>query len=189
MDVFEAIRERRSVRKYKPTPVSEEQLNAVLEAARWAPSWANTQCWNFVLVRDAETKERLAETLNPANRGIPAMKSAPIVIVACAEKGRSGYSKGSVATDKGDWFMFDVALAMQNVTLAAHALGLGTLHVGLFDAPKVAKIIDVPTGVEVVEMMPLGYPDESHAAPWRKKLAEFVFFEKYGNREGGFSVV
>ena len=186
MDVFEAIRERRSIRKYRPTPVSEEKLNAVLEAARWAPSWANSQCWNFVLVRDAETKERLRETLTTTNRGIPAMKSAPIVIVACAEKGRSGYSRGSVATDKGEWFMFDVALAMQNLTLGAHALGLGTLHLGLFDAPKVAEIIDVPTGVEVVEMMPLGYPDDSPGVPWRKELAEFVFFEKYGNREGGF---
>lgn len=186
MDVFQAIRERRSIRKYKPTPVSEEKLNAVLEAARWAPSWGNTQCWNLVLVRDAETKERLTETLNPANRGIPAMKSAPIVIVACAEKGRSGYYGGEVATDKGDWFMFDLALAMQNLTLAAHALGLGTLHLGLFDAPKVAEVIDVPTGVEVLEMMALGYPDESHAAPRRKELTQFVFFEKYGNREGGF---
>ncbi|MFQ5924945.1 MAG: nitroreductase family protein [Dehalococcoidia bacterium] len=189
MNVFEAIRERRSIRQYKPTPVSEEKLNAVLEAARWAPSWGNTQCWNLVLVRDAETKERLAETLNPTNRGIAAMQSAPIVIVACAEKGRSGYYRGEVATDKGDWFMFDVALAMQNVTLAAHALGLGTLHIGLFDAPKVAEIIGLPQGLEVVELMLLGYPDGSHAAPRRKELAEFVFLEKYGNSEGGLSLV
>lgn len=183
MDVFDAIRGRRSVRKYKPDPVSEEQLNAVLEAARWAPSWANTQCWNFVVVRDVRLKERLAETLSPTNPAIPAIKEAPIVIVACAEKGRSGYKRGEVVTDKGDWFMFDVALAMQNIALAAYALGLGTVHVGLFDAQKAAEILDVPPGVVVVEMMPVGYPAEQPTAPRRKELGEFVFFEKFGKRE------
>lgn len=183
MDVFEAIRERRSVRKYKPDPVSEEQLNTLLEAARWAPSWANTQCWNFVVVRDPQLKERLADTLSPTNPAIAAIKGAPVLIVACAEKGRSGYKRGEVMTDKGDWFMFDVALAMQNITLAAHALGLGTLHVGLFDAPKVVQILDVPQDIAVVEMMPVGYPAEQPTAPRRKELGEFVFLEGFGQRK------
>ena len=183
MDLFQAIRERRSVRRYKTTSVSEEQLNTVLETARWAPSWANTQCWSFVVVRDRETKKRLADTLISWNPAIPAIKSAPILIVACAQLERSGYYRGAPATDKGDWFMFDMGLAMQNLTLAAHGLGLGTVHVGLFDAAKAAKIVEVPEGVAVVEMTPLGYPEDQPVAPPRKELSEFVFYEKYGQEK------
>ena len=184
MEVMQAIRERRSVRKYKPDPVSNEAIDTVLDAARWAPSWANTQCWRFVVVRDAEIRARLAGALRATspgkeNRAAAAIRSAPVVIVACAELGRSGYHKGEQTTDKGDWFMFDVALAMQNLTLAAHAIGLGTIHVGLFEAKEAAKILEVPADVAVVEMTPLGYPDEEPAAPRRKELSEIVFQGSY----------
>jgi nitroreductase len=180
MDLFQAIKERRSIRKYKATPVSEEQLNTIFDAVRWAPSWANTQCWRFVVVRDRETKERLADTLSLGNPSTAAIKSAPIVIVACAQLGRSGHYKGTPVTDKGDWFMFDLGLAMQNLTLAAHGLGLGTVNVGYFDAAKVAQILALPEGIAVVEMTPLGYPEDQPVAPKRKELSEFVFYEKYG---------
>ena len=188
MEVMQAIRERRSIRKYKPDPVSDEAIDTVLDAARWAPSWANTQCWRFVVVRDAEIRARLAGALRATspgkeNRAAAAIRSAPVVIVACAELGRSGYYKGEQTTDKGDWFMFDVALAMQNLTLAAHAIGLGTVHVGLFEAKEAAKILEVPADVAVVEMTPLGYPDEEPAAPGRKELAEIVFHGSYGRKQ------
>ena len=181
MEVIPAIKDRRSVRKYKADPIGDEDLNEVLEAARWAPSWANTQCWRFVVVRDQQTKDRLASAVKPeTNRAGPAIRNAPVVIVACAELGRAGYYKGEQSTDKGDWFMFDVALAMQNLTLAAHALGLGTVHTGLFEAREVARILDVPEGVVVVEMTPLGYPDEQPTAPKRKELPDIVFYDRYG---------
>ena len=182
MEVFEAIKTRRSIRHYKSDDVDGEKLNAVLEAARWAPSWANTQCWKFVVVRDEELKNRLVETLTPTNPARSAIEQAPLLIVACAELGRSGYKEGEPRTDKGDWYMFDVALAMQNFTLAAHSLGLGTVHVGLFDAQEAAKIINVPQGVAVVEMLPLGYPEREGKAPPRKELNELVFYETYGQR-------
>ena len=181
MEVMEAVKERRSIRKYKSEPVSEQDVSAVLEAARWAPSWANTRCPRFVIVRDAATKAKLAETMVPPTPAVVSVREAPVVIVACAELGKSGYTKGSPVTNKGDWFMFDVALAMQNLTMAAHSLGLGTVHVGTFDAKKVEEIIGVPGGVAVVEMMPLGYPDEQPAAPPRKELAEIVYYERYGS--------
>ncbi|HUV52483.1 MAG TPA: nitroreductase family protein [Dehalococcoidia bacterium] len=183
MDVMQAIKGRRSVRKYKPDPVSDTTVEMVLEAARWAPSWANTQCWRFVVVRDPQMRDKLAATLKPeTNRAAAAIREAPVTIVACAEKGRAGYYKGEVSTDKGDWFMFDVALAMQNLTLAAYAAGLGTVHVGLFDAREAAIILEVPDNVVVVEMMPLGYPDQEPTAPPRKELAEIMFKEKYGSK-------
>jgi nitroreductase len=183
MDVMQAIKGRRSIRKYKPIPVDDKAVETVLEAARWAPSWKNCQCWRFVVVRDPQLKEKLAATLKPeTNRASTAIREAPVVIVACAELGKSGYHKGEHGTDKGDWFMFDTALAMQNLTLAAYAAGLGTVHVGLFDAKEAARVLDVPDGVVVVEMTPLGYPDEEAIAPRRKELAEIVFKDKYGNK-------
>ena len=180
MDVIEAIRTRRSVRKFKPDLVEEEKLQAVLEAARWAPSWANTQCWEFVVVRNPEVKRRLAEALLPRNPATDAVKNAPIVIAACARLGVSGFKDGKLVTDKGDFFMFDLALAVQNLALAAHSLGLGTVIVAAFDMKKVAEILEVPAGVSVVALIPLGYPLEIPKAPRRKELKDFIHFEKYG---------
>ncbi len=183
MEVLEAIRTRRSIRHYKPDPVPEEDINAILEAARWAPSWRNNQCWRFIIVKDKERKALLASTLPSWNRAQSAIKEAPVVIVACAELGKSGFHEGKVATNKGEWwYMFDVALAMQNLTLAAHSLGLGTVHIGAFDAQKVAQLLAVPQGVAVVEMALLGYPAEIGKTPSRKELSELVFFENYGQR-------
>jgi len=184
MEVMSAIKTRRSIRRYKPDPVREEDLQVILEAARWAPSWRNTQCWRFIVVRDPEVKAKLAGTLNiwPDNRAIPAIRSAPVVIAACAELGKSGYHEGKPATDKGDWFMFDVALAMQNLVLAAYSLGLGTVHVGFFDARKAAEILQLPEGIVIVEMIPLGYPDEEPKPKSRRELSEQVFYDKYGQR-------
>ena len=139
METQEAISSRRSIRRYQATEVDDKTLNLVLEAARQAPSWDNTQCWQFIVVRDAGNRNKLADMLprtnNPAARGI---REAPVVIVACAELGKAGYLSGKLSSDKGDWYMFDVALAMQNLALAAHSLGLGTVHLGAFDAGKVA---------------------------------------------------
>jgi len=184
VEVFEAIKTRRSIRSYTSEAIPQEEISVVLEAARWAPSWANTQCWRFIVIRNNDTKAKLAETLtfwNPA-RARSTIEQAPIVIVACAELGKSGFYQGEPVTDKGDWYMFDVALAMQNLTLAAHSLGLGTVHVGAFDAKKVAQILNVPEGVAVVEMTPLGHPAKEGKTPPRKELSELVFRESYGQK-------
>jgi len=181
MDTFEAIFSRRSVRQYKETPVPDEVLNRVLEAARRAPSWANTQCTRYVIVKDPQTKALLADCLNKGNPATEAIRKAPVVIVACAELGKSGYYKGSAATDRGDWFMFDVGIAMQNLVLAAQAMGLGTVHVGLIpDSTRVDAVIGLPDGVVSVEMTPLGYPSAESKSPPRKELSEIVYYEKYG---------
>lgn len=209
MDVMEAIATRRSIRKYRPDPVDDRTIEIILEAARQAPSWANTQCWRFVVVQDIDLKNEIADTLisvsgkagqslqvtpqgetvapmkgvsQRPNKAAAAIREAPVLIIACAEMGKSGYynrDPGEAVTDKGDWYMFDVALAMQNLTLAAHSLGLGTVHVGAFDAKKVAEILNVPRGFAVVEMTPLGYPDEQPAARTRKELSEIVLHDKF----------
>ncbi|MEM2911874.1 MAG: nitroreductase family protein [Candidatus Bathyarchaeia archaeon] len=182
MDIIEAIKTRRSIRKYKSDPVEWGKLQTVLEAARWAPSWANTQCWEFIVVKNPETKRKLAETLTSWNRASDAVKNAPVVIAACAKLGLSGFWKGEPMIGKENFYMFDLALALQNLTLAAHSLGLGTLHVGAFNAEKTAEILGVPDGVKVIELIPLGYPMEVPNAPARKELKDFVYFEKYGQK-------
>ena len=180
MNVMDAIKSRRSIRKYKAEPVSDKLIESVLEAARWAPSWANTQCSRFVVVKSPETRAKIADALKKGNPATEAVRSAPVVIVACAEMGKSGFYKGQASTDNGDWFMFDVGLAMQNLVLAAHELGLGTVHVSLMDAKKIEEILQVPEGVRVVELTPLGYPEEQPRGPGRVELSQIVFREKYG---------
>ncbi len=179
MDVFEAIKGRRSIRKYEPDPVPDAVVDEVLDAVRWAPSWANTQCWEVIVIREPEIKAEVAETLPPTNPALSSLKDAPVVLVFCAIRNRSGFKKGEVTTDKGDWFMFDIGLAMENLCLAAHSLGLGTVITGLFDAKKVESLLGVPENVSVVAMTPLGYPQGEVSAPKRKGLADFVFFETY----------
>jgi len=183
MDLMDAIRGRRSIRKYKPDPVSEEVLRTILEAVRWSPSWANTQCWEVVVVKDQNVKSELAATLVKTNPALSSMTEAPLVIVLCGKKGVSGFKKGEAATVKGDWLMFDNGIAMQSLCLAAYELGLGTVIVGLFDHKKAEEILGVSQNAEVVAMTPLGYPAAEGVAPKRKEISEFVFYEKYlGNK-------
>jgi nitroreductase len=182
MEVQEAIKSRRSIRKYKTDPVDDKTLGLVLEAARLAPSWDNSQCWRFVVVQDGEIKRELAETLPESNPARKAVQNAPVVIAACAELGGAGYIGGKIASDKGDWFMFDVALAMQNLVLAAQSLGLGTVYIGWFNEAKVSQVLEIPEGTCIVAMTPLGYPDQQRDPTPRKELGEIVFHERFGQR-------
>ncbi len=180
MDLMESIKGRRSIRKYKPDPVPEEALRMVLEAVRWAPSWANTQCWKVIIVKESAYKIRIGQDryhkINPAQSTIT---EAPGLVVLCGAREVSGYYGGRPSTVKGDWLMFDTGLAMQNLCLAAYALGLGTVIIGMFDHKKVEEILGVPQNIEVVAMTPLGYPVTEGSAPKRKELSEFIFYDKY----------
>ena len=181
MDIFDAIKTRHSYRQYKPDPVSDDDLAKILEAARQAPSWKNTQCWRFIIIKDQAAKDSLAEILPQFNPAANAVKQAPVTIVACAEIGRSGAGKDGPETDKGNyWYMYDTGLAMENLVLAAAALGLGTVHVGLFDAQKVAALLKVPAGFCVVSLTPLGYPSQAAAARPRKEISEIVYYGEFG---------
>jgi len=179
MDLMEAIKGRRSIRKYKPDSVPEEAMRMLIETVRWSPSWANTQCWEVIIVKDPNVKSALANTLTKTNPSLSSMTEAPIVLVLCGKKGVSGFKKGEAATVKGDWLMFDTGIAMQTLCLTAYSLGLGTVVVGLFDHKKVEEILGVSPNAEVVAMTPLGYPAAEGIAPKRKEISEFVFNEKY----------
>ncbi len=183
MDLMEAIKGRRSIRKYRSDPVTQQALQTVLEAIRWTPSWANTQCWEVVVVKDQKTKAELSTTLSKGNPALSSMTEAPLLLVLCGKKGISGYYRGQPSTEKGDWQMFDVGLAMENLCLAAHGLGLGTVIIGLFNHRKAAEILGVPQDVEVVAMTPLGYPAAQASTTRRKEISEFVFSDRYGKKD------
>ena len=193
MEIFEAINNRRSIRNFTDAPIDDATLNKILEAGRWAPSWANTQCWKFVVIRDLEIKAKVADAMiniqlpdrvvdNPAKKAI---NTVPVLLAVCAEIGKSGGKPGpgggeiSYVTDKGDWFMFDTALAVENMCLAIHALGLGTVILGLFEADKAEKALNMPEGHRIVVLMPIGVPAREGKAPPRKELAELVIENKW----------
>jgi nitroreductase len=183
MDLMDAIKGRRSIRKYKSDPVPEEVLQKVMEAVRWAPSWANTQCWEVIVVKDSKAKSELITAIPETNPAFSSLVQAPLLLVLCGKKGVSGFYKGQPRTTKGDWLMFDTGLAMQNLCLAAHALGLGTVIIGNFNHQKAEEILGTPQSIEVVAVTPLGYPASVGNAPKRKEISEFVFYEKYGKKD------
>lgn len=178
-DFFGTLRQRRSIRKYEDRDVPDDLVRRVLEAVKWSPSWANTQCWEVVAVRDTATRQGLQETILPKNPATRAVGTAPVVLVLCGRLGTSGYYNGQVTTKFGDWYLFDLGIATQSLCLAAQALGLGTVIVGLFDHDKAGALLGVPAGVETVAMIPLGYPAKSPEAPKRREVEEFLHLETY----------
>lgn len=177
--VMKTITKRRSIRRYKQEEVPEPVLQDILEAARWAPSWANTQCWEIVVVRSQQIKQQLQAVLSPKNPAGPAMVNAPLVLAICGNKEVSGYYKGEAITKFGDWMLYDLGLTTQNILLAAASHGLGTVVVGAFDHDGAAKILNLSGTVEVVTLIPLGYPDHEPGPPKRKDLEVFVHQDQF----------
>ncbi len=185
MDIFEAIRTRRSVRRFADKPVEDEKLQAMLEAARQAPSWANLQCWRFIVVKDPSVKDAISEMsyvesffvprgykANPAKKGLA---EAPAVIVACADPSQSGTLWGQ------PYYMTDIGISAQNLMLAARALGLGTVFVGVFDEEQIRSMLAIPPHIRVVGLFPVGYPlEEKASGPARKPLSEIAFKGTWG---------
>ena len=173
MEVFEAIRRRKSIRGYAPTPVPREKLERILEAARSAPSAENLQPWYFVVVTDPEKRKRIARS----GRYARFMAKSPVVIVGC------GNPKVSPK-----WYAIDVAIAMQNMVLAATGEGLGTCWAGSFDEVLVKELLKIPEHFRVVACLAVGYPRGKidlagklvHLIRRRKRLEQIVGFEEYG---------
>ncbi|MFP4307985.1 MAG: nitroreductase family protein [Desulfococcaceae bacterium] len=181
-DLLETIRGRRSIRKYEETPVPEDTLDRILEAVRWAPSWTNCQPWELVVVRDPEVKSRLQETVYPKNPAVKAVGNAPVVIAVCGRTGVSGFYDGKASTKFGDWFLFDLGIATQNLCLAAHEAGLGTVVVGLLDHDAAARVLSAPAGTEVAALIPLGVPAKISKAPARREISEFAHADRFSEK-------
>jgi len=187
MDVLEVIKTRRSIRRFLDKPVEDEKLTAILEAIRMSPSWANFQCWRFIVVKDHSLREKISELsyveallaplgfrANPAKKGLA---EAPIVIVACADPSRSGVIWNQ------HYYMTDMGIASQNLMLAAHSLGLGSVFVGVFDEEQVRHLLNIPSNIRIIGLFPIGYPrEEKKEGPPRKPLQEICFYERWGTQ-------
>jgi len=173
MELFEAIRGRRSIRSYRPDRIPEQDLREILEAAVCAPSAGNLQSWEFVVVRENETKAALAE----AAYGQDFIVEAPIVIVVCANMARSARRY----RDRGAslYSIQDTAAAIQNILLASYALGYGSCWIGAFDETKAARIVHAPSEVRPVAIIPIGPPAESPDPPSRIDLEKVLHLEKF----------
>ena len=169
MDVMEAIRSRRSVRAYRDAGVEEAKLQAVLEAARLAPSAKNRQEWRFVVVRDPETRQKLSAAAN----GQQFVAQAPVVIAACSTNGEYTMSCGNSAAQ------IDVAIAVDHMTLKAVEEGLGTCWIGAFQQDEAREILGLPKDANIVALLTLGYPAEEPPSKSRKILAQIVCHETW----------
>jgi nitroreductase len=173
LDVFEAIKKRRSVRAYADEKVSEEDVERLIDAARWAPSAGNIQPWEFVVVKDVETKRKLSEAaLNETF-----IEKAPVVIVVCADLNRSSRCYGS--RGKHLYSLQDTAAATENILLAAQELGLATCWVGAFRDNEVAKAVKAPRNLRPVAIVPVGHPAERPMAPPKRSVNEIVHYETF----------
>ncbi len=168
MDVMDAIKGRRSVRKYSDKPIEDEKLELILEAGRLAPSSTNGQNWQFIVVRDKGKLQKLMEAAD----GQPSVGQAPCAIVVCGTKQRimdCGQPTDTV----------DCSIALSYMILEAHTLGLGTCWLGHFYADKVKKALHIPEDVSVVAFTPLGYPAENPEVRPRKEMREIISYDKY----------
>ena len=206
MDIREAIQKRRSIRRFKPDPVPDDLIQQLLESARLAPSGSNTQPWRFIVIKDAETRQKL-QTASYNQRHVG---QAPVIIACCADikafgefperideliaagalpaKTREVFvpslKKGGMNADI-KWHLLIAAtgntdIANEHMVLHAVALGLGTCWVRWFDDNKVKEILEIPKNIEIIALLPVGYPAEEPPQRPRFDLQKIVYYEKYG---------
>jgi nitroreductase len=169
MKVLDVIEQRYSVRKYLDRPIDEETLQRVLEAARLAPSASNRQIWRFVVVRDPARRKALGEAA-----GQPFVGEAPVVIAGCAA------DTSRIMRCGLHCHPIDLAIALEHIALQAVAEGLGTCWIGAFDQQAAKAAIEAPAEVEIVQLMPLGYPATTLPPKQRLPLDEIVRQDRWG---------
>jgi nitroreductase len=161
MSLLDIIFNRASVRRYTSEPVSEEVLRNILEAGRRAPSAMNAQPWHFIVVTEQNLKEQLSK-----RRWTGFMKDATFVVVGCGEK-------------MNHWSTIDVAIALQNMVIAAEAQGLGSCWVGDFDQTELKEMLGLSDNLHVIAMVSFGHPAEKPAPRDKKSLDEIVHYNKF----------
>jgi len=176
LDVFGAIKNRRSVRAFTTEPVSDAEVEKLIDAARWAPSAGNIQPWEFIVVREPEIKSGLCKAAGNQNF----IEETPVVIVVCANALRSGQGYGQRGVNL--YCLQDTAAATQNMLLAAHALGLATCWVGAFQEEEAREVLKLPTGVRPVAIIPIGHAAHKPRERSRRAVGEIVHHETFGRK-------
>src|SRR3989338_369638 len=180
MDVFDCIRTRRSVRKYKDKQVPWDNIVEILQAAKFAPFAGNVLNCKFVVVKNEDKRKAIAETCAQQYW----MQDAPIHIVVVGEPEKSeryyGARGGRLYTIQG------AAAAMQNMLLTAHSLGLGACWVGAFDEEEIRRLCNLPENVNVQGVLTIGFADEVPEMPPKYRIEHIMFFEKWWGRQGPY---
>jgi len=168
MTLLDVIAKRYSCRDYRDRDIEPDKLDKLFEAARLAPSAKNLQDWRFVLVREKQIKQQVAECTNrPEIFG-----KAPLIIVACSNSDeimRCGQHVGPI----------DVAIALEHIALTAVELGLATCWIGSFDTPKVRRLLDIPPAVAIIELMVVGYPANGRRRTTREPIGNILCYDKW----------
>ena len=168
MTILEAVRKRYSCRAYQERAVEQEKLDEIFEAARLAPSARNLQDWRFVVVKDKETKIKVAEAAN--NQRF--LEDAGVIVVGCSNSDnvmRCGQAIGPI----------DVAIGLEHMALQATELGLGTCWIGSFFPEKVRPILGIPEDVAIIELMAIGYAADEQKVQKREAIENVLCYEKW----------
>lgn len=173
MEFFEVIKNRKSIRSFKRQALPTEVINQLIDAAKAAPSAGNAQPWAFVLATQQKTKQALAQ----AAFNQKWLEEAAAVFVVCADMKRAEESYGE--RGRTLYCIQDTSAAVENILLAATALGLGGCWMGAFHEDEVRSIINSPSEMRPVALIPVGYPNESPRARSRRPAGEVVYQETF----------
>ena len=171
MDFYDVIKTRRSYRKYKAEVPEEEKIKRIINAARLAPTWANMQGMQYIVVKDSDKVKAVWEAVNQKQKFV----EAPIFIVGLIKESGSGRN----ATGE-KYYPVDFGICFEHLILAATAEGLGTCWIGMFNEKKLKEVLDIPNKYRVLGLTPLGYPLKiKDEVSDRKVLEEIIHYDKF----------
>ena len=176
MDILNLMRSRRSIRKYLEIPVEWDKIVNILDAGKSAPSSGNLQSWKFIIVKDSQTRQKIAEACLQQYW----MQDAPIHIVVCSLEDSVRRFYGL----RGErlYGIQNCSAAIQNMLLCAHAQGLGACWVGAFEEQMLSNALGIPDNARAQAVITIGYADEKPTEPAEFPLEFVCFLERYGNR-------
>lgn len=180
MNAIDCIKTRRSVRRFTDDLISKELFEEIIDIARMAPTWKNTQTLRYMLIQDKEILDKICEEcLLGFEHNSKTVSKCKNLVLLLQVNGRCGYERdGSFTTSKGaGWEMFDAGIAAQTFCLAAHDKGIGSVILGIFDDAKVAEVAGVPEGQTVTALIPIGPPAFAPDATPRKEVSDLVSYK------------
>lgn len=200
MDLFEAMRTQRALRRLKPDPIPDELIWKILEAATGAPSGGNLQPWSFVVIRDPATKRRMHEFYLDGMSHVTRPSGSAMANTSDARMGRSARYLAEHLAEAPVLILATVRLAdvasttppgaciypaVQNLMLAARTLGLGSVLTTLHRHREkdVIELLGIPPGIETMALIPLGWPMDRHGPTRRKPPAEIAFWDRWGRTQ------
>ena len=176
MELREVMQKRKSIRQYLTTPVEEEKVKAMIEAAILAPTWKNAQEIRYYVAVSEEKRQAVLDALGEGNR--KKTQNAPVFLISAVILNRAGFQKDGTADNElgNGWGYYDCGLHDMNLLLEAANQGLSTLVMGLRDADKLREAFDIPKEESIVSVISVGYSDADPDRPTRKSVDEIAKF-------------